>query len=550
MKRFTIVRYQRIVYCTGLYLAIFLWLGSAPSVVAQRSFKMPNETGAITQEPPSGNSIGVITTTGDTVFIAAGSNLNITTNAGAAWNIIGRSDGLYKGSPVAITHHKSVLYVTTAYDSSLAVEPTYGVSGGISISKDFGNTWSHIAQPTDTGTIRGPVVRTDARTSQPIVLNLVRDVMRRQTGFLTDSIYVVAIKSEIDNITFDIAVNDSSIWLAAFAGGLRRARIALDGTIGYFTPMPLPPDSLLEIKADRDYDFSIDPLEHYNHRVFSVISARDGIWCGSAGGINFSSDFGQTWKRYTSDQHDISGNFVTALAEQFYTESGSLHRVIWAGTNRALSSAEESGVSFTTDSGATWQTSLRGNFVNNITFGGKTVYVATSDGLFRSSNLGQSWERLITIIDQTSGDRIFTSEFTTIGVTPKSGTHTIFAGTYDGLGISTDDGVTWTIPRAYAKPGQKGNPSSYAYPNPFSPKYGIIRFQFDKDDLSSDDRVTLSIYDFSMTPVVTLVKNAPIEQTIFWNGTNQKGQRVANGTYIYIIEAGKKKFHGKVTVRN
>ncbi|HNO11106.1 MAG TPA: hypothetical protein PKI67_09265, partial [bacterium] len=69
MKRFTIVRYQHVVYYTGLYLVIFFWLGSMPSVVAQRSFIMQNETGVITQDRPSGNSIGVITTTGDTVFI-------------------------------------------------------------------------------------------------------------------------------------------------------------------------------------------------------------------------------------------------------------------------------------------------------------------------------------------------------------------------------------------------------------------------------------------------------------------------------------------------
>jgi hypothetical protein len=49
---------------------------------------------------------------------------------------------------------------------------------------------------------------------------------------------------------------------------------------------------------------------------------------------------------------------------------------------------------------------------------------------------------------------------------------------------------------------------------------------------------------------VTAVEDVPLTQTLYWTGRNKKGKRVANGTYVYVIEAGKKKFWGKVTVRN
>jgi hypothetical protein len=537
----------------NFFIYIFLLLPQL--VYAQknmRSFKLASETNIYseTSPRPAGNFIGVIKVHEDTVLIESGGKLNITTDGGLSWKIFSTSDGLYKGGIQAIDFFRSTIYATTIYDTSLSLQPTYGAGGGISISKNFGQAWTHIVQPRDTAKTTGTVIRTGS-DGQPQSFQLVKDFMIRKTPFVTDTIYMVAVKSNIDNVSFDVAVTDSSIWLACFGGGLRFAKILPGGTIGSFTQAPLPPTQLDEVRADTEYSFDIDPIEHLNYRVFSVIAARDGIWAGSAGGINHSTDGGMSWKKYTATSSGISGNFVTAIGEQIYSESGNTFRNIWAATNRALSNSEENGLSVTSDSGATWRTVLRGPFVYNVAFDGKTVYAATDDGVYRTKDLGLTWEHFLTLIDKNSRDKNYSVEFPSVGVDTEGGI--LYFGSTDGLSISDDDGQTWVLQRAYKTPGESGTPKSYAYPNPFSPEImpNIVRFQFDQTGMNSAiDKATIKIYDFAMDLVATVAKNEPITHTFTWNGLNNKGARTANGTYVYIIEAGGKKFWGKVTVRN
>ena len=59
--------------------------------------------------------------------------------------------------------------------------------------------------------------------------------------------------------------------------------------------------------------------------------------------------------------------------------------------------------------------------------------------------------------------------------------------------------------------------------------------------LASNGMVTLKIYDISGRLVTTLLdgvaQEAGVEQTIIWNGTNDKRDVVANGVYFYVIES-------------
>lgn len=517
-----------------------------------RGFKLSGEQNVNSEivSRPAGNFIGVITAHDDTVLIDAGGRLNITTDGGVTWKLFSSADGIYKGGIQAIDYCKSAIYVTTIYDTSLSQDPTYGGGGGISVSKDFGQTWSHVVQPIDTSNTLGTITRTGPG-GQLQTFQLLKDFMIRQTPYVTDTIYMVAVKSNIDNVSFDVAVTDSSIWLACFGGGLRFAKILPDGSIGGFTQAPLPPTQLDEVREDTEYSFDIDPIEHLNYRVFSVIAARDGIWAGSAGGINHSDDGGMSWKKYTVNNSSISGNFVTAIGEQIYLESGITYRNLWAATNRALGDNEENGLSVTSDSGVTWRSVLRGPFVYNVAFDGKTVYASTDEGVYRTKDLGLTWEKFLTLIDKVSGERNYSFEFPSVGIDAVN--NILYFGSVDGLALSDDDGQTWTLKRAYKEPGKNGVPKSYAYPNPFSPEVvpNIVRFQFDKTGLDSvSDKATIKIYDFAMDLVATVAKNEPVTKAFSWNGLNNKGARAANGTYVYIIEAGGRKFWGKLTVRN
>jgi hypothetical protein len=90
-----------------------------------------------------------------------------------------------------------------------------------------------------------------------------------------------------------------------------------------------------------------------------------------------------------------------------------------------------------------------------------------------------------------------------------------------GLGI---DGVT--IPDVYAL--------HQNYPNPFNPTTKI------RYDLPEDANVNITIYDIMGRRVKTLINS---NQTagywnVRWNATNNLGEPVSAGMYIYMIQAG------------
>lgn len=294
-------------------------------------------------------------------------------------------------------------------------------------------------------------------------------------------------------------------------------------------------------------------VNNLNHRVFSVMATPFGIFSGSAGGLNHTTDGGLSWKRYTAQNSGLSGNFIVALGEQIYSENSVTKHYIWAAANRAVGKFEYNGLCFSPDSGKTWRVALQGPFVNNIAFDGKTVFAATDEGMFRSDDLGQTWTQYINIIDGTTKDRFFSTSFYTAGVQNPGINSVLYFANQDGLAISETQGNSWKIIRVYPEPGKKGQPKSFAYPNPFSPSVdpNVTRFQFDMTGLNAaTDKATIKIYDFAMDLVTVVAKDKPVYETFFWNGLNGQGKRVANGTYIYVIEAGGKKYHGKVTVRN
>ena len=71
------------------------------------------------------------------------------------------------------------------------------------------------------------------------------------------------------------------------------------------------------------------------------------------------------------------------------------------------------------------------------------------------------------------------------------------------------------------------------YPNPFNPETNISY------DLPEDGLVSVNVYDMRGTLIKTLVNDVQSSgyRTLKWNGTNDKGQKVSAGLYLYRIEA-------------
>jgi len=266
-------------------------------------------------------------------------------------------------------------------------------------------------------------------------------------------------------------------------------------------------------------------------------SFKKAIWAGSAAGIykfiyNYRDVF-DTVLNYYSYVDGITGDWVVSLAIQEYGEK----KIIWAGTQPTYSGG--SGVSFSTEDGDAWNTTLLGDRVWNFAFGDSVLWVATSSGLKRSDDWGENWEvfGFMKDKDEITENRIFSSEFTSVAIIDGE----VWAGNADGLVKSQDDGTSWDVIRTAVPIGAKGSETAYAYPSPFSPVVQsgqVVRIHHCP---RQDGTVTIKIYDFAMNLVITLVngqdRHEGVEYDEPWDGKNEKGDLVANGVYFFRVEA-------------
>ena len=82
------------------------------------------------------------------------------------------------------------------------------------------------------------------------------------------------------------------------------------------------------------------------------------------------------------------------------------------------------------------------------------------------------------------------------------------------------------------------------YPNPFNPSTTIVY------ELPSTEKIMLKVYDILGREVKTLVNGVmPAgKHTISWDGTNNLGNKVSSGVYIYSLEVGNHKLHKRMTL--
>ena len=491
---------------TAIFFIIILSFSSVfGQFLKPHYFNLSNESAA-NSDRLLGNGITniLVDTSRSCVWIGTGYGLNRTRDVGVTWESFTTNEFGGKGSSVVAmaTMGDSVFWISTGYDT-LAEDEHLDVGGGLHYTRDDGKTWIHIPQPKD---------RRDETEYSPTT-------------------------TAVQNISWDIAVLDETVWIASWGGGLRKS-----SDMG----------KSWQVVTTDNLPFSA--LNYLNHRPFALLVENGNIWVGTAEGISKSRDGGKTWQRFThqNQQYPISGNFVVALGYQAYTNT------IWAATIEAVDADEIRAVSKSNNGGETWQVMLENTFPHNFAFDDSVVYVAADEGLFLSNDGGENWYTIPPIRgnrrDLITGEEILTNKFYSAAVSKEPQGTCLWLGSADGLVTTFDNGNSWTVHRSYISTTKRNDPPVYAYPSPFSPsRHGYIRFQY---DVTKPTEVIIDIFDWGMDKVATVreFESDPTgnvnDRSAKWDGRNNQGDVVASGVYFFRTEIEGKVNWGKLVVIN
>ncbi len=501
-----------------------------------------------------GNGISEIKGSGQEIWLGSGLGVSVTRDGGETFESFSRQfSKIGYGGESAIAQTGDTIWVASAIDSVLADGSSAQTGTGIARTTDGGHSWTFLGQPMDT--LHWIYEWNEAHTA--IVDSSAQKYSTIQV--LGESLPAVDVVTPVKNVTFDLAWDGKRLWAASFAGGLRKSEDL--GTTWERVLLPWDNQSYLNrsllvslqpaITADTlgDHYYALDPVVHLNHRVFSVIAWDDTIWVGTAGGINVSYDGGLSWwRRYTSRDTGISGNWVVALYRQ--TRADGTH-VIWASTVQTVSS-EKTGLGYHLEGSKDWFTPLTGQRFHNFGSRGSDIYAASDNGLFKSRDL-LHFAVFPPIVSADGTAQIFSDAAYAVMVNTDG---SLWVGTGDGLAISYNDGLSWNIFKAQVSAPATGD--FIAFPNPFYPDLsktrgneGHLILQF---NIKTGQPVSIKVYDWAMSLVSTVFDNQPAAYTgskeLYWTGRNTTGQRVANGTYFIQLKRGNDIKWTKVMVIN
>ena len=470
----------------------------------------------------------------------AGPYLSLTRDGGQTW-AYAASDSLFgsRNRVYSLDVEGDVIWVGLGYAAQEG-DNSVNVAAGFLVSTDGGETFAY----------RFPQL--DAPGADPAAFDTVRYGVSRLPALKV----IVPEESPPWDIDYDPATGD--VWVAGFASGVRRS--ADNGRT--WQRVVLPPDGVERIQPDEPYDFAIEPRRgesgSNNHLGFSVLVDETGtVWAGTVNGVNRSRPEDvfpggeRAWTNYSYDgtASAPTGNFVVAIEEQPLPEQNA----IWMGTLQGEGEGEQSGVTVTRDGGETFEQVLLGERVYDFAFQGERIYAAAREsGLLISDSGGRSWQSVTRFADPGDPDRILRPDVDVgaVATTPDA----VWVGTLNGEGVfkSTDGGQTWQrfrtdVPlRPETETPDVPSVETYAYPNPFSPAADrLIRICYDAQQGSE---IEVRVFDFAMNLVRRLTGTGRPGGEIAWDGLDESGLRVANGTYFYDVRTGNETARGKILV--
>jgi hypothetical protein len=470
----------------------------------------------ITASNPTSNSILDIVTIGDEVWLGTSRGVSVSYDRGFNWtNFYGTSPfGDDNISALAYNKYDGSIWAATATSVSAPGGGTVPKGTGLRYTTDSGLTWNAVPQPVDhpdSNTVRYGIN----------ILNALPVTVAEQ------------------NITYDISFTPGTVWITSFAGGTRRST-----DMGQtWQRVVIPPDNLNSISPSDTLDFCLSPIGgafcsqgNLNHRAFAVIAIDDStILVGTANGINKTTNaFAQnpSWVKFNHQNQDqpISGNFITALGYNLFNNT------IWASSWKAEDPNEFYAVSYSTNGGNNWKTTLNDERGHNFGFKNGDVLALTDNGAFRSLSQGRTWILPNNIVDKESGVELTTSIF----YSAASDDEYVWLGSNDGLARVIETSAyngEWKV--YFASEPLKSNNETYAYPNPFSPRQEQLKIKYSTGGAEAD--VTIRIFDFGMNYIRTIIQNAPRNRNLegapeFWDGLDDNGNYLPNGVYLYRID--------------
>lgn len=506
-----------------------------------------------------GTSIGDIVWSGRYVWVGTESGVARLDPAqsnglnSADWVTFTELNGLGRGAISALDAVGDTVWVGTLIDSVIAGQGTRQAGTGLSFSHDGGGSWHHIPNE--------------------FIFDPSKPGFERTPG------------TTILNACFDLSIDGEAVYAAFFAGSTVRS---LDQGRTWEPFLPGGADEIvffasetaadsLQSVADSLASENADPSriaplrtaadslasQALLHRTFAVVAYGDTVWIGTSGGIAFTFDGGQHWQnakvRLSEEGTPLrghpAGNWVVALERQILPDGTT---AIWAGTN-TTSPGQTQAISVSRDLGQTWG-HTGPTFAWDFAFTPNFVWAGTDQGLLASPDptLTTDSERAWDPIEVADGEPL-TGTF--VGLARVG--EVLWVGAEQGLGRSADEGATWRVIRDLVRTRtlDEGNfvraggvPDStalaYAAPNPFAPSRETTTIVF---SLSQDAAVSVAIYDFASGLVRNLAADASfvggVDHRILWDGRDQDGQLVANGTYFYRIalNTGQRAF-GRVVV--
>ena len=441
-----------------------------------------------------------------------------------------------RGGITAIATRDSMIFFATAIDSATALG-NFPAGVGLYYSGDDGDTWSFFPQPVDLFDSQLPIFDSVevANLDNGLIFRQIVDsdtltrISYEGVGFFHKPLH-----TQIGNITYDIVLTQSRIWIAAFYGGIKWANLSdLPDTLIWHWAV-LPTDDQRNVDPDQMTDYLSDWENNLNQRGFSVTAWNNWIWCGTAGGVNMCWEGIEKWVKHSSITNRLAGDFVVALG--FDENSLRLYAACKPTNQTQRTALAMIDGFFGTDDlvqDLTWTMTRDGTWGYNFIFSEDAVYAPSSEGLLKSND-GQFWAPFSPISDCQTGEMLFAED---VHSAARDHQNRLWVGTTDGLAWSEDE-INWNIMRKFVSNAESGEPAIYAYPNPFSPTHqnqlegdGFVRIQY---NLAQPAEIRLEIYDFAMEEVWESenFRNFSGDYSETWNGRNFRGEHVANGVYF------------------